>query len=325
MPPRLFFAHLAQRVDGQRDQAQRFARRIEAPSRDGNQSVVGQVLQVIAEGVGGVEVVFGERESAGGGGRPGVHQGGLQHLVFVFAAAHEAAAVLHEEMNLGTQIEVVAEPGEALAHDGVGDDAVDLDRGDIGAAAVQRARHVPPAARSDDQRLGAGAHGIRQRRTLQREIAAVVRSEIGEIEFRNRGGRIGVDDNAVAAIGLAYDADPRKVVPLREEFVGDGLPFGMPYGEHGVLVVVHQEGDQRECQRHAPGAPAHRPGQAVPDRGSDGKRDRRGDHRVRTAHQFEQRQQQQASRRGARQVVEVDPVHLLDGFADDGRDDGARR
>ena len=98
----------------------------------------------------------------------------------------------------------------------------------------------------------------------------------------------------------------------------------MAYGEHGVFVVVHQEGDQGECQCHAPGAPAHRPGQAVPDRGSDSKRGSRGDHRVRTAHQFEQRQQQQAPRRGARQIVEVDPVHLLDGFADDGRDDGAR-
>ena len=86
--------------------------------------------------------------------------------------------------------------------------------GHIGAAAVQRARHVPPAARSDDQRLRAWAHRIRQRRTLQREIAAIVRSEVGEIEFRNRRGGIGIDHDAVAAVGLADDADPRKIVPL---------------------------------------------------------------------------------------------------------------
>ncbi len=123
--------------------------------------------QVIAEGVAGVEVVLGERERAGGGGGPGIHQGGLQHLIFVGAAADEAAAVLHVDVNLGTQIEIVAEPGEALAHDRVGDDAVDLDGGDIGAAAVEGARHVPAAAGSDDQGLGAGADGIGERRTLQ--------------------------------------------------------------------------------------------------------------------------------------------------------------
>ena len=90
--------------------------------------------EVVAEGVGGVEVVFGEREGAGGGGGPGVHQGGLQHLVFVGAAADEAAAVFDEDVHVGAQVEAVAELGEALAHDGVGDDRVDLDAGDVVAA-----------------------------------------------------------------------------------------------------------------------------------------------------------------------------------------------
>ncbi len=49
------------------------------------------------------------------------------------------------------------------------------------------------------------------------------------------------------------------------------------------------------------------------------------DHRVRTADQFEQRQQQKASDGGAGEVVEVDPVHLLDGLADGERDDARRR
>jgi hypothetical protein len=80
--------------------------------------------QVIAEGVGGVEVVLGKREGAGGGGGPGIHQGGLQHLVLVGAAAHEAAAVLHENVDVGAQVEAPAEPGEALAHDGGGDDGL---------------------------------------------------------------------------------------------------------------------------------------------------------------------------------------------------------
>ena len=52
--PRLFLADLGQSVDGQRDETQRFARWIEAPPRDGEHPIVGQVQQVVVEGVAGV-------------------------------------------------------------------------------------------------------------------------------------------------------------------------------------------------------------------------------------------------------------------------------
>ena len=193
--------------------------------------------QVIAESVAGVEVVFGEGECAGGGGGPGVDQGGLQHLVFVVAAAHEAAAILHVDVNLGAQIEIVAQPGEALAHDGVGDDAVDLDGGHIGAAAVKGARNVPPASGSDDQGLRAGANRIRERRTVDGEVVAVLRSEVGEIEFRDGRRGVGVDHNPMPAIGLPKQADARKIVPGGEDLVGNGLPFGVTDGEDGMFLV----------------------------------------------------------------------------------------
>ena len=61
----------------------------------------------------------------------------------------------------------------------------------------------------------------------------------------------------------------------------------------------------------------------MPDGGGGGEGDGGGDHRVRTAHQFEQRQQEQASNRGAHQVEEIDPVDPLDGLADGQGDDGA--
>src|ERR1019366_380831 len=61
----------------------------------------------------------------------------------------------------------------------------------------------------------------------------------------------------------------------------------------------------------------------VPDGGGGGEGDGGGDHGVRTAHQLEQRQKEKASNRGAGEVEEVDPVDLLDGFADGQRDDGA--
>src|ERR1039458_2288834 len=281
VPPRIFFADLAQGVDGQRDEAQGFARRIEAPAGDGEYAIAGEVQEVIAEGVAGVEVVFGEGESARGSGGPGIHQGGLQHLIFVGTAAHEAAAVLHLDVHLGAQIEAVAERGEALAHDGIGDDTVDLDGGDIGAAAIEGAGDVPTAAGSDDEGFGAGANGIGEGGALQGEVAAGVGCEVGEIEFRDVGGGVGVDDDAVAAIGVVDDADARKIVPPGEDLIGDGLPLGVADSEHGALVVVDQEGDQGESERHTAGASADRPGEAVPYGGGDGEGDGGGDHGVR--------------------------------------------
>ena len=97
----------------------------------------------------------------------------------------------------------------------------------------------------------------------------------------------------------------------------------MADGEHGVLVVVDQEGDQGEGQCHAAGAPADRPRQAVPDGGGGGEGDGGGDHGVRTTDQFEQGQQEEASHGGAGEIEKVDPVDLPDGLADGERDDGA--
>src|SRR5262245_2686644 len=102
--------------------------------------------QVIAESVAGVEIVFGKGERTGRSGSPGVDQGSLQYLVFVFAATDEATPILPVDMNLGTQIKIVAQRGEALSHDRVRDDAVDLHGGHVGTTAVESAGNVPPAS-----------------------------------------------------------------------------------------------------------------------------------------------------------------------------------
>jgi len=112
MPPGVGFAHLAQRFHGQRNQPQRFPRRLQAPARHRHHSVAGEVRQVIAKGVGGIKIVLGKREGSGRGGRPGIHQRGLQHLVRVAAAAHEAAPVLHENVDVRAQVETRLSPGK---------------------------------------------------------------------------------------------------------------------------------------------------------------------------------------------------------------------
>ncbi len=97
----------------------------------------------------------------------------------------------------------------------------------------------------------------------------------------------------------------------------------MADGEHGVLLVVDEEGDQGEGQGDTAGAPADRARHAVPDGGSGGEGDSGGDHGVGSADEFEQRQQEKASGGGADEIEEIDPVDLLDGFANGERDDGS--
>jgi len=131
-------AHARERVHRERDQPQRFARRIETPARKGQQSVICQMRKVVVKGVRGVQMIFGKREGSGGGRSPGVDQGGLHYLILFAAAADKGPAVVDEDSHLRTQVEPVAFAHEPVAHDGIRNDGVDLDRGDIAAARRER-------------------------------------------------------------------------------------------------------------------------------------------------------------------------------------------
>src|SRR5262249_53141028 len=157
-------------------------------------AVIGEMREVIAEGVDGVEVVLGKCERAGSSGRPRIDERRLNDLILLIAAADKAAAVFDMDVNLGPQVEAVAEIGEALAHDGVGDDRVDLDAGDVAAAAVEGARNVPSAARSDDQRLGGGTDDVRKRRDLIAEMARRFVRKMVEIVLKDGGSGVAIDD-----------------------------------------------------------------------------------------------------------------------------------
>src|SRR5580704_13389811 len=104
------------------------------------------MLQVVTHSVAGVKIVLGKCESAGGGGSPRSRQSRLNHLIAVVAAADEAAAVFHMNVDVGTQVESVTERGEFIPHDSLGDDGVDLDGCDVMAAGSQSSCHVVSAA-----------------------------------------------------------------------------------------------------------------------------------------------------------------------------------
>ena len=84
MVSRILNSHLAQRLHGLGNHAQRLTGLLELPAGDGDHAVRFQVVKVFAEGFHGVEVVLAQRECARGGRGPGIHQGHLQHVILLF-------------------------------------------------------------------------------------------------------------------------------------------------------------------------------------------------------------------------------------------------
>ena len=265
--------------------------------------------QVIAEGVGGVEIVLRKGKGAGRCGSPRIHQGGLHHLVSLVAAAHETAPVFHEDAHVRTQIDAAAPRHVLIAHHGGGDDGVDLHGRDIVAAGSQCARHVPAAARTDDQGLGSGAHGIGQRRTLFEQFVALARGEMREIEAGDAGGSVRVDEDGVVAHG-----DAREAVPLHELFLLQLLALGVADGDDVVRVVVEHEREHGQRKGHGGRAQLHGSRHAVPD-GARGREQHGHEHHGAGAPEvIQERNQQQASGRSAQQVEEIHAVDALDGL-----------
>ena len=108
------YAELTQRFHRLRDHAQGLARLGELPARDGDHAVRLQVLEVFAEGLDRVQIVFAKGEGSGRGRGPGVDQRHLHHVVPVAAVAHERASVADVHVHLGNLVEVVSVVSEAL-------------------------------------------------------------------------------------------------------------------------------------------------------------------------------------------------------------------
>ena len=207
-------AHLAQRFHGLRDHAQRLARFGKLPASDGDHAVGLQVLEVFAEGFDGVEVVLAEGEGPGGGGSPGIHQRHLHDVVLIMAVADERTAIADVHVHFGNLVEVIGVIGEAVAHDVVGDDGIDFDAGDVGAAIRHRAQHIHTAARADDGEVTARAQHVGQRRRSRHQIAPVIVAPMMRVGIHQVGAGVGVDDDGLGP-ALVVDFDSRQRVPAR--------------------------------------------------------------------------------------------------------------
>ena len=156
-------SHFMQGLHRDRNHAQGFAGLLKLPARDGDHSIGLQMLEVFPEGFDGVQAVFAEGKGAGGGGGPGVHQRHLHHVELLLGIAHKRAAIGDVDVHFGPLVQMKGVVRVAAAHDGVGDDGIDLDSGNAGTAVAHRAQDVHAAAGSDDGEISMRAQHIGQR------------------------------------------------------------------------------------------------------------------------------------------------------------------
>ncbi len=246
-------AQAMQRFHGHRDHAQSFARMAEFPAGDGDHSVGLEVIEIFAERLDGIEIVFAEGERAGGGRGPGVDQRHLHDIKMLRSRAQKRAAIGDVDMHVGPIVEMLRVVGVPLAHDGGGDDGIDLDPGHARAAVGHGAQNVDAAARADDGELSVRAENVGQCGRRGHQIVLPHGAlPVREIGVHDVGGSVGVDDDRLG-LALAVDFHARERIPARELH-----PRGI--AEHALRVhhVDEASGVVRADQRRPERARAER-------------------------------------------------------------------
>ena len=100
MPRGIMLALFIQRCHGQRNQPQRFARRIKPPPRKRQQPVIGKMRKIIPKRIRRIKVVFRQRKRPRRSRCPRIHQRRLNHLILVITPPHKAAPVFNINMNI---------------------------------------------------------------------------------------------------------------------------------------------------------------------------------------------------------------------------------
>ena len=132
------------------------AQAVRDPAGNRQHAAVGQVIEIIAERINGIERVFGQRVGAGRGSGPGVDQRRLDHVVALRCSPHEAASVVHRDPDARVGVDAAGKLLKPVAHHIVGDDRIDLDAVHARRAEHQRRGEIPPAAGADDQSRKSG-------------------------------------------------------------------------------------------------------------------------------------------------------------------------
>lgn len=271
------------------------------PARGHKDPIVGQPLQVEAEGLAGVEVVLGQGEGACGGGRPGVHEGQHNGVVAAGAAGDEAAAVVDHGHHTWLLVGAAAE----LTEDGVGrldDEGVQFDRRHLALAQGQGGGDITAPARADDEGVPAGPQEVGQTPNIGLPEGSVEGSGPEDI-----GAGVGVDsqDQPVGQFA-GEDGDAREGVPALVE-----RPAGL-----GVALDVaqsHQPGRHRERQSPQHQGQSSQPQQPAPetvagrqDHSGQGQDDAGGQHQTGAPQALHQRHEGQTGQASPQQVAGVE-------------------
>ena len=104
------------------------------------------------------------------------------------------------------------------------------------AAGGERAGDVPAAAGSDDQRFGAGADVVGQPGPLMKKIVQVIGGQVIEIEFRDAGRGVGIDeDHGDVRFALAPSAMREKLFHCTNSSFFEFLALGVADVDAAVL------------------------------------------------------------------------------------------
>jgi hypothetical protein len=173
------------------------------------------MFEVLPESLHSVQIIFTERESAGGSGGPGIDQGHLHDIETLRRGAQIGAAIGDVEVNIGPLVEMFGISGVTAAHDGVGNDGIYFDAGDAGAAAGQGTQHVNASARTDNGKISAGPENVGQRRRAGHENA-----------FPRRTPHVFWFDIHDVSGGIGIDHDCFVMTPAVHFHTGQGVPAG---------------------------------------------------------------------------------------------------
>ena len=206
------------------------------------------------------------------------------------------------------------------AHDGVGNDGIDLDRGDVAAAARHGAGDVIAASRPDDQSFCAGTQSVGKSRPLVQQIEALARRQAPlPIESSDSRARIGVDLDGPVYVPLPPGADLRdpdagEAIPRSESLGRDFISLGYRDIDEMKCAVGRHERDEQKRENGGCSPRARRARVTEPDSCGDAVQNRRGDDGVRSAEGVEQGNQQEAACGGAGEIEKIGAIHALHRF-----------
>src|SRR5260370_26443789 len=115
-----------QRIHCHRSHPEGLARLAKFAAGDGDHALGLKVIEIFAKGFDGVQIVFTEGEGSRSGGGPSVDQSHLYDVKTLRSRTKERAAVGDADVYFGTLVKVLRVVGIAFAHDGGGDNGVNL-------------------------------------------------------------------------------------------------------------------------------------------------------------------------------------------------------